>query len=259
MGIKFNCQTCGKKLNVKGFLAGKRGICPHCGSKISIPGEGGAAASQLPEAGSALAAVASPVLGGGSAISGGGVATAVAMRAVPTGPAPAPSYTRPSVPISGGGNPGRPVAPAVVSVAPGAAPAGAPFAGAGDPISEAPQAVWYVRPASGGQFGPAAGEIMRRWISEGRVASDSLVWREGWPDWKPAASTFPSLARADAAESLAGGGNAFGLGGAVSGASTIPHRGRARRSNSMVVAMLVVLAVASVGLLVALIAVLGNW
>jgi hypothetical protein len=34
---------------------------------------------------------------------------------------------------------------------------------------------------------------MRRWLDEGRVSSDSLVWREGWPDWKAAGPVFPSL------------------------------------------------------------------
>ena len=62
-----------------------------------------------------------------------------------------------------------------------------------DPISEAPHAVWYVRPPSGGQFGPASGDIMRSWMSEGRGTVDSLVWREGWPEWKPAGKTFPGL------------------------------------------------------------------
>ena len=62
-----------------------------------------------------------------------------------------------------------------------------------DPISEAPHAVWYVRPPSGGQFGPASGDIMRSWMSEGRVTVDSLVWREGWPEWKPAGKTFSGL------------------------------------------------------------------
>jgi hypothetical protein len=63
-----------------------------------------------------------------------------------------------------------------------------------DPIAAAPHAVWYVRPASGGQFGPAAGDIMRQWINEGRVAADSLVWQEGWPDWQTAGAVFPQLA-----------------------------------------------------------------
>ena len=53
--------------------------------------------------------------------------------------------------------------------------------------------IWYVRPPSGGQFGPAAGDLMRTWLSEGRVSADSLVWREGWRDWQEAATVFPKL------------------------------------------------------------------
>jgi len=63
-----------------------------------------------------------------------------------------------------------------------------------DPLAEAGDVVWYVRPASGGQFGPASSEIMRTWIEEGRVAADSLVWREGWRDWQEAAEVFPHVA-----------------------------------------------------------------
>jgi hypothetical protein len=36
MGIRFSCPN-GHKLNVKAFLAGKRGVCPHCGAKFVIP------------------------------------------------------------------------------------------------------------------------------------------------------------------------------------------------------------------------------
>lgn len=35
---------------------------------------------------------------------------------------------------------------------------------------------------------------MRKWIAEGRVSSDSLVWREGWTDWRDAGQLFPALA-----------------------------------------------------------------
>jgi hypothetical protein len=34
---------------------------------------------------------------------------------------------------------------------------------------------------------------MRRWLDEGRVSGDSLVWREGWDDWKMGDTVFPSL------------------------------------------------------------------
>ncbi|MCA9119310.1 MAG: DUF4339 domain-containing protein [Planctomycetales bacterium] len=62
-----------------------------------------------------------------------------------------------------------------------------------DPIAESPDSVWYVRPSAGGQYGPARGDVMRRWLSEGRVSADSMVWREGWEDWKLAGPVFPSL------------------------------------------------------------------
>ena len=64
-----------------------------------------------------------------------------------------------------------------------------------DPISEAPHAVWYVRLVSGEQFGPAAGDAMRRWLDEGRVPPGCLVWREGWPQWRPSEATFAVVAQ----------------------------------------------------------------
>jgi hypothetical protein len=36
MGIRFSCPN-GHKLNVKTFLAGKRGVCPQCGARFIIP------------------------------------------------------------------------------------------------------------------------------------------------------------------------------------------------------------------------------
>jgi len=62
-----------------------------------------------------------------------------------------------------------------------------------DPIAEAPDAAWYVRPPSGSQYGPARGDVMKQWLVEGRVSSQSLVWREGWADWKVAGDVFPFL------------------------------------------------------------------
>ena len=37
MGIRVNCPSCNKQLNVKSFLAGKRGVCPDCHTKFEIP------------------------------------------------------------------------------------------------------------------------------------------------------------------------------------------------------------------------------
>jgi len=62
------------------------------------------------------------------------------------------------------------------------------------PLKSRPEAVWYVRPPSGGQFGPAEVELMRSWLSEGRVAPDSQVWRDDWESWQRADQVFPHLA-----------------------------------------------------------------
>jgi hypothetical protein len=81
------------------------------------------------------------------------------------------------------------VAPAQPAIAPASLAASEPP----DPIAEAPDMIWYVRPPSGGQFGPASGDLMRTWLAEGRVSADSLVWREGWRDWQEAGSVFAKL------------------------------------------------------------------
>jgi hypothetical protein len=48
MGIRFNCPS-GHKLNVKEFLAGKRGVCPQCGAKFIIPMPNEAAETEAPQ------------------------------------------------------------------------------------------------------------------------------------------------------------------------------------------------------------------
>jgi hypothetical protein len=82
------------------------------------------------------------------------------------------------------------------------------------PATPAPAApeptAWYIRPASGGQFGPASDEVFAQWIAEGRVSADAWVWRNGWADWKAGGEALrdygarapagPALAMAAAAE-----------------------------------------------------------
>jgi len=155
MGIKFRCHACDKKLHVKAFLAGKRGVCPKCGAKVRIP-----LTSQDPSNG---AAGQDERPAGASAA----VSAAVAPDAAHTAADPTATERR-------AGSQAR------TSSGP-------------DPIAEAPDAVWYVRPPTGGQFGPADGKIMRRWLMEGRGSADALVWREGWPDWRSAGPVFPAL------------------------------------------------------------------
>lgn len=165
-------------MNVKSELAGKKGRCPRCEAKIDIPAESSPWAK--PAGGTRQAA------------------------AAPTAPASVPAA--PSAPVEGGA--ASPVAAPVQAPGgglvadaeqttiyqpqPTAAPVGA--VAAADPIAEAPQMQWYVTPPGAtSQYGPASGEEFRGWIQEGRVTADSLVWRQDWPDWRPASTVFPQL------------------------------------------------------------------
>jgi hypothetical protein len=156
MGIRFHCPN-GHKLNVKAFQAGQMGICPVCGVKTQIPLK-----STRPSSGekrrNAPAAAHVP-----------------SQAKSPAGPSPAVAAAA-----------GRSGGPSNQSLAEPPRAAAAPAAG--DPLAEA--ATWYVRPATGGQFGPATSEIMRIWLAEGRIAADTLVWREGWRDWQEAERVF---------------------------------------------------------------------
>jgi hypothetical protein len=200
MGIKFLCPN-GHKMNVKAFLAGKRGKCPKCGASVRIPRETPASDSgeDLLADPSDSTAPAAGVLRMGLELtaSAASSSTSPVMQAAPVQVPYSTPAVRPVLPM------GAPAIPAVAALTPAYQPGGsvlrgmpaAPSLPAGiDPISQAPNSIWYVRPPSGGQFGPARGDIMRKWVAEGRVSGDSLVWREGFPEWKTAGQLFPSLA-----------------------------------------------------------------
>ncbi|MCA9229292.1 MAG: DUF4339 domain-containing protein [Planctomycetales bacterium] len=135
MGIRFLCPN-GHKLNVKAFLAGKRGICPDCDARFIVP-----------------------------TVSGG---KAVSVEPTPDTQIPDPELPSTSIATS----------------------SGAPLPPASD--QNLPEA-WYVRLAAGEQYGPANTELMSDWVNEGRVASDSMVWRTGWEHWKPASEVLPAF------------------------------------------------------------------
>jgi hypothetical protein len=57
----------------------------------------------------------------------------------------------------------------------------------------APPIQWFVRPAAGGQYGPAPDSVLREWLAAGRVTPDAYVWREGWAEWQTAQAAFGDL------------------------------------------------------------------
>lgn len=172
MGVRFECPN-GHKLNVKAELAGKRGICPECGVRFIVPAFSGERVAAVDASGAAVPASDALTLSRGSE-----------PRRSSTNLRPAAESSAPPTPVSV------------------AAPASAPEAVA-KPLSETATAVpptssepivWYVRPAAGGQYGPASSETFMQWQAEGRVAADSWVWRTGWADWKPGSEVQSSAA-----------------------------------------------------------------
>ena len=183
MGIKFYCPQ-GHKLHVKSFLAGKRGICPHCQTRVRIPRENSIRpdkpgpnssadlfvfpqeTSPQPETRDSDGEMADPSVV--SVIGDGPKQAPVPDVAIGTS---APQKQRKESQAPPQRTPSQPEVPS-------------------DPLAEVPTARWYVRPVSGGEFGPAPAELMRDWIREGRVGRDSQVWREGWDNWRTADLVF---------------------------------------------------------------------
>ncbi|MDO4549882.1 MAG: DUF4339 domain-containing protein [Planctomycetia bacterium] len=212
MGIRFYCPN-GHKLNVKSFLAGQRGICPKCGAKMDIPFQ------STREKGSKDLPIAAeweerarreglyPF--NNTTITSAGKDGNINLNDIHTETS-SPQNTAQNDPASwnifpsDGGNP-----------APSANISDAPFFGnpmdqkssastppfpnpfspkLPDPFADAPDAIWYVRISSGDQFGPVKAPIIRQWLTEQRIAADTLLWREGWSEWKTGDKVFDSLA-----------------------------------------------------------------
>lgn len=216
MGIRFSCPACGRSLNVKAELAGKRGRCPHCQGKIVIPsgdgqGESVTADTVSESAGAARRALASSdtaayirpedmptVVNRAPA----GLVARVIPAKVPETPSssaaeasqPSPEADQLAVSKTAQGQTAAQSSAAATDPAATNAVAPDAMAVAPDAIGEAPQLQWYVMPpGAANQYGPAVGEEFRTWIAEGRVTGDSLVWRQDWPEWKRADAVFVQL------------------------------------------------------------------
>jgi hypothetical protein len=185
MGIRFACHVCEKKLNVKRDLAGRRGVCPACTTRFRIPSEDAERSFPIDEStvGVQTESRAESTVG-----------VQAETQAVPL------VADRPAIPSAAKAtdNPATPhmVGSAVKSSGNGREDVfeDPTDSGVTSLLDEDPAATWYVRPPSGGQYGPASSEILKQWIDEGRVASTALLWRDGWPQWREASETLPELA-----------------------------------------------------------------
>lgn len=152
MGIRFRCHICDERLHVKFFQAGRKGRCPHCHSRFRIPNEDSDFSIPL-EAGKRESKTMAAALNEDDS---------------------------------------HPIPESLASVATMDPPALEP------PKAEAPKsfplpahARWFVRPPSGGVYGPADTRTLETWISQRRVTADSYIWREGMEIWLLASELIP--------------------------------------------------------------------
>ncbi|MDX1962917.1 MAG: DUF4339 domain-containing protein [Pirellulales bacterium] len=220
----------GHKIHVKSWMAGKRGLCPTCQEKIEIPAQSTA---------EFLAADSDPAL-----VAQNPAATTPAQPQVSLAPHPSQEIPQTAVPAM----------PAIVH----------------DPLAENPQAQWYVRHATGQQFGPALGTLLVKWLQEGRIPPDALLWREGWNEWQAAPRVFPQLATrfppaaisqpaapapyavgTPAAPVITGQPQAhpldFDAGGRTGGGSPVVYRRRDNSQTVLIVSLLLLLLIAILG------------
>lgn len=170
MGIRFSCHGCGKPLNIKHELAGKRGVCPECQVKFRIPTEDAETSIPLDEA----SVMTSPEPGSTAKNETESSDVGAQPVAVMQEASESTSATAPTAPETGDSAPGSTDGPEL--------------------LADDSEGTWYVRPPSGGQYGPASAEVLQNWITEGRVARTALLWRDGWPQWREASEALSDIA-----------------------------------------------------------------
>lgn len=162
MGIRFSCHLCNNPLHVKDYQAGKRGKCPKCQGSFRVPPADADFSLAIDESFSASPASQSSQKN-------------VASPATQTPATDKPLATKSTAPKSP--DPASPSLPKPPKLS-------------GPQSDELPASLlpyvdsrWYVRPPSGGQYGPATTHTLLDWIQQRRVTADSLVWREGLENW----------------------------------------------------------------------------
>jgi hypothetical protein len=209
MGIHFVCHHCSYALHVKDFQAGKRGKCPHCRGSFRIPANDASYSSPLEDA-SESAAVANlrsafeqdndTAVAKLNESSSDSVAIAIETSSL-ADTLPRESKKKTVVPSKSMDaskssekkttKKEREVSPVLQELAddaPLTLNSTMPSA-----LIQSGEAKWFVRPPSGGQFGPASLQLLMTWITESRVTAESYLWREGLADWQLASVLVPEL------------------------------------------------------------------
>lgn len=200
MGIRFLCESCLERLNVKAEQAGKRGKCPHCGDTILIPLESTIVARRrksAPDNSDAQPTVQfsktqpfEPDELNDQANSSPDCSPAATIDnfSIPSNNDDGDSddsisLTSDTPPAEGHDSflLGKPKNPAVGP-------------NSEDPIEAAPDQIWYVRHPRKREVGPVSGIVLRKMLDDGEISAGSYVWRGDWQDWEKIASVFPGRA-----------------------------------------------------------------
>ncbi|MFM8573644.1 MAG: DUF4339 domain-containing protein, partial [Pirellula sp.] len=180
MGIRFSCHMCNQPLHVKDFQAGKRGKCPQCQGSFRVPAKDADFSLAVEES----AAIPVTAKSTGNQKTKSNTQPSNKPKPEPRGSeqslSPRPNQVAVRVAESSSAEI-KPIAPSQVA----------------DPTSMPPSllplvdARWFVRPPSGGQYGPATTQMLLDWIVEKRVTADSLLWRDGLDTWYSARELVP--------------------------------------------------------------------
>ncbi|MCU0712297.1 MAG: DUF4339 domain-containing protein [Pirellula sp.] len=218
MGIRFACHHCNHPLNLKDFQAGKRGKCPACNQSFRIPLHSTDYSIPLEEKGvhtptstpaivSASAETKGTTAGMNKAAIGSNVKIVTKSSAVTTSKRDEKNAAsnRSEIKLRQS-NEARPSPTGVqkdlakslekdesksLSMQESNTPA--KKVGSVSAFEANPSAQWYVRPPSGGQYGPADSKLLAQWIAENRVTADSLIWFDGLTQWTAATAIMPEL------------------------------------------------------------------
>jgi hypothetical protein len=177
VGIRFQCHHCDFELHVKDFQAGRRGRCPECQGRFRVPQQSANYSLAL-DGETNPHALATAVVAKTASHASSPVAAVESLRQLDgVENAETPVVSQTSDTPSNLASP----APQGTMLSPMVPRA----------IADAAAGIWYVRPTSGGQFGPAESPTFVQWLQEGRISRDALVWRDGWPEWLSGAQAFP--------------------------------------------------------------------
>lgn len=197
MGIHFVCHHCSYALHVKDFQAGKRGKCPNCKGSFRIPANDSSYSSAIEDSSEVSAVTnvrnafqqaskkASPKQDQSSD------SIAIAMEPNPVSKSISNDSKKATDHSQKSSDTKTAKKESKVAAVKQKASIDSPMMPTA--LNEAADANWFVRPPSGGQFGPAPSHLLMAWIAECRVTAESYLWREGFADWQLASELVPEL------------------------------------------------------------------